>query len=79
MSNVKGIGLTTEDLKRLLACVAIAAKACQEAGDYEEAFNFIMLGIKLTSFEDIEVKGNSTGDNNTAFDELLRSMGGEGN
>lgn len=77
MSNVKGIGLTEEDFKRLLACVAAATKAFRDANDYEEAYKFMELGMKLTHFVDINVNGCSAKDD-PAFTEFLRSMGGGG-
>lgn len=64
---VRGIGLTQEDFKRLLACVAAAAKAMHEHGEDKEAFEFLKLGMKLTNFveldeEDVEANGVSLAD-----------------
>lgn len=64
---VRGIGLTQEDFKRLLACVAAATKAMHEQGEDKEAFELLMLGMKLTNFveldeEDVEANGVSLAD-----------------
>ena len=64
---VRGIGLTQEDFKRLLACVAAATKAMHEQGEYDEAFALLMLGMKLTNFveldeDDVEANGISLAD-----------------
>ena len=64
---VRGIGLTQEDFKRLLACVAAATKAMRETGEDKEAFELLMLGMKLTNFveldeDDVEANGVSLAD-----------------
>ena len=57
MSNVKGIGLTEEDFKRLLACVAAATKAFRDANDYEEAYKFMATIYRACRVMNISIFG----------------------
>lgn len=75
---MKGVGLTEEDFRMLLACVAAAAKAMEKGGEFEEACKLAILGMKLTTFVEIDANHISNdSDDDPAFASFLRSMQGD--